>query len=323
MTGPLSWVPDVTVLIPAFNMAAAIGAAIGSALGQAGVTVEVLVIDDASTDSTAEIVAGMAARDDRVRLLQLVENAGPGAARSAGLARAVGDWIAVLDADDRFAPGRLAHLLGLATQHRLDAVADNLALVDPGLGRPVGTAFPLLPDEFRLLTARTYLVGTVPGGRINLGWTQPVVRRDFLTRHAIDWPALRHAEDMVFAMRLFIAGARFGLSGQCGYLYTQRRGTVSGTASPHSRTRRSVAEQQAAVATILAEGAASLPPAALRRLRRMPAEIAAANCAILARDAAVERQWRAAAGHGLAALARPWAFSRCLAARFGPGARFS
>ncbi|MBL4541459.1 MAG: glycosyltransferase family 2 protein [Rhodobacteraceae bacterium] len=322
MTGARLDTPNVSVLIPAFNMDRVLETAVASALDQDGVTVEVVVIDDASTDGTPDLVAGMARKDARVHPVRLQENAGPGAARSAGLAQARGDWVAVLDADDRFAPGRLAHLLALARARNLDAVADNLTLVDPGLGRAVGRAFPLEEEAEITLTAERFLANSVPGARVNVGWAQPMVRRDFLERHGVAWPSLRHAEDMVFAMRLLMAGARWGLSGRAGYFYTQRRGTVSGQTSALSRTRRSVTDQQRAVAMVLAEGKECLRPAVLRRLRLMPAEIAATHAAILARDAAAEGRWGAAAGHGLAALTRPAAFARCLAARFGPGAQF-
>ncbi|MBL4557994.1 MAG: glycosyltransferase family 2 protein [Rhodobacteraceae bacterium] len=232
MTGARLDTPNVSVLIPAFNMDRVLETAVASALDQDGVTVEVVVIDDASTDGTPDLVAGMARKDARVHPVRLQENAGPGAARSAGLAQARGDWVAVLDADDRFAPGRLAHLLALARARNLDAVADNLTLVDPGLGRAVGRAFPLEEEAEITLTAERFLANSVPGARVNVGWAQPMVRRDFLERHGVAWPSLRHAEDMVFAMRLLMAGARWGLSGRAGYFYTQRRGTVSGRPLP-------------------------------------------------------------------------------------------
>jgi cellulose synthase/poly-beta-1,6-N-acetylglucosamine synthase-like glycosyltransferase len=84
VTGARLDTPNVSVLIPAFNMDRVLETAVASALDQDGVTVEVVVIDDASTDGTPDLVAGMARKDARVHPVRLQENAGPGAARSAG-----------------------------------------------------------------------------------------------------------------------------------------------------------------------------------------------------------------------------------------------
>ena len=70
---------------------------------------EVIVVDDCSSDRTVSIAAGFPT--DRVRVLALTENHGPGAARNAGLAAARGEWVAVLDADDTMLPGRLAAMI--------------------------------------------------------------------------------------------------------------------------------------------------------------------------------------------------------------------
>ena len=116
--------PTVSVIIAAFNAERHIGAALAAALGQTGVAIEAVVADDASTDGTAAVVAGLG--DPRVRLVRLERNSGPGAARNAAMAAAKGDWFAVLDADDSMAPGRIAALLEAALCGDADFVADNL-----------------------------------------------------------------------------------------------------------------------------------------------------------------------------------------------------
>lgn len=97
---------DVSVVIPAFNCEAFIGEAIDSALAQDGARVEVLVIDDGSTDRTADVVRGYGGR---VRLLRTAEaRSGAGAARNVGLRHAAAPLIAFLDGDDVWLPGKLA-----------------------------------------------------------------------------------------------------------------------------------------------------------------------------------------------------------------------
>ena len=91
--------PSVSVVIPCFNNERYVGAAIESVLSQTFPPAEAIVIDDGSTDSSAAVVG----RFPSVTLL-CQENAGAGAARNAGIARAVGEFIALLDADDLWAP---------------------------------------------------------------------------------------------------------------------------------------------------------------------------------------------------------------------------
>ncbi len=104
-------VPRLSVLLPAWNAATTIERALASVLDERGIPLEVVVIDDGSTDRTADVVAGVAARDPRVVLLRLPKNGGVSEARNAGLAIARGEWIAFHDSDDRMLPGGIAALM--------------------------------------------------------------------------------------------------------------------------------------------------------------------------------------------------------------------
>src|SRR5688500_5189849 len=97
--------PWLSVLLPAWNAAQGIEGAIASVLEPTAVDLECVVIDDGSTDGTADAVAAIAARDARVILLRLPENQGVSAARNRGLDAMRGEWLTFLDADDRFLPG--------------------------------------------------------------------------------------------------------------------------------------------------------------------------------------------------------------------------
>lgn len=86
------------MIVAAFNVESYIEKAVTSALNQAGVDVEVIVVNDASDDATAEVVRALG--DDRVTLLENETNLGPSGARNRVLDAASGEWIAILDADD-------------------------------------------------------------------------------------------------------------------------------------------------------------------------------------------------------------------------------
>ncbi|OLL70952.1 putative glycosyl transferase [Pseudonocardia sp. Ae168_Ps1] len=100
----------VTVITPAYNVGPWIGESIDSVLAQTESRFEYLIVDDGSTDDTAEIVRARAERDPRIRLLQ-VENGGSGAARNRALAESAAPFVAFLDGDDRWHPQFLRHML--------------------------------------------------------------------------------------------------------------------------------------------------------------------------------------------------------------------
>lgn len=116
-TGPAPTVsaPSVSVLIAAWNAEGSIRRSLGSVLAEQSVDLECVVVDDASTDGTARIVAEIAARDPRVVLVSLPVNEGVSSARNRGLDLVRGEWLTILDADDRFMPGGVRRLHEAAT----------------------------------------------------------------------------------------------------------------------------------------------------------------------------------------------------------------
>ncbi|WP_324763995.1 glycosyltransferase family A protein (plasmid) [Sinorhizobium meliloti] len=99
--------PLVTVTMPAYNTAKRIGASIESLLAQSYRDIEVLVVDDGSTDETVDVIRALAVRDSRVRLIERSENGGPYAARNMALANARGDFVTCHDSDDWAHPEKI------------------------------------------------------------------------------------------------------------------------------------------------------------------------------------------------------------------------
>ena len=113
----------VSVLVPACNAAATIGETLASAAAQSHRELEIIVVDDGSTDATAGIVRQAAQTDARIILVQQA-NAGVAAARNAALGRARGACIAPLDADDLWHPDKIARQLA-----RLEQAGPGVGLV--------------------------------------------------------------------------------------------------------------------------------------------------------------------------------------------------
>ena len=108
---PAPEAPRLSILIPTWNAEATVERALDSVLAEQAIPLEVVVVDDASTDGTADFVGAIAERDPRVVLVRLRANGGVSAARNRGLATVRGEWVAFLDADDLLLPGALDALM--------------------------------------------------------------------------------------------------------------------------------------------------------------------------------------------------------------------
>ena len=127
MTGPL-----VTVIIPVYNGAEFLGAAIESAQTQTYRNLEIILVDDGSTDRSLQIAKEYAANDDRVRVLTQ-PNSGVAKARNKAIAAAKGEFIAPLDADDLWLPDKIARQMTciLSAGDDCGFVYSWWALIDP------------------------------------------------------------------------------------------------------------------------------------------------------------------------------------------------
>jgi len=221
----------VSVVVPLFNGAKTIQRALDSVLDQ-GSGIEIIVIDDCSTDRGPDLVA---CRSDGVtRLVRMEQNGGPAAARNRGITEAQGEWIALLDADDVWMPGRLERVLPYFG--RCDVIADGLVGYDSAADRFTGSFFDRLsPGPL----AFEEIIGKKRGGdTFDSGFLKPFFKRSFIDQHSIRYDtAIRQGEDWLFYVELALLGARIELIETFGYGYTTWVGGFSGARSATSHTR--------------------------------------------------------------------------------------
>ncbi|MCI0428971.1 MAG: glycosyltransferase [Rhodospirillales bacterium] len=229
---------SVSVVIPAYNVAACIERAIHSALDQSLQPAEIIVVDDGSTDATFDLVSGLSRHEARIKLLRQAENAGPAAARNLGIRSANGEWIAILDADDAFLRDRLRYLVEAAERRELTFAADNVTLYDSTAQRV--TRLGIVPGRIGScldLDRHTFVRNSMMNAGMDFGGLKPIMRRSFLVSSGVLYPEhCRHGEDFFFYLRAILAGAKFALFPESGYLYSQRFGPISRKQSDLSRT---------------------------------------------------------------------------------------
>jgi succinoglycan biosynthesis protein ExoO len=256
--------PVVSVIMANWNGAAFLRAAAEAVLSQQGVTVELVVADDGSTDGSREILRTLAAADARVRPVELPGNGGPSAARNAGLDLARGEWLAVVDSDDLIAPGRLSRLIGAATDAGADAAADDLVYFgDPltegrrlmqGYARPA----PWLLEAAEFARAHVAAEGLPP-----LGYLKPLFRRSALGGLRYD-PEVRIGEDSDLLLRFLLGGGRMILVPEALYRYRRHPGSIS-----HRWTVADLEATIAAVARLATRESAGQPDVARHLVARL------------------------------------------------------
>ncbi|MFW5641645.1 MAG: glycosyltransferase family 2 protein [Roseicyclus sp.] len=260
---------SVSVVMAAFDASETLGRAVTSALAEPQ-TAEVLVIDDASRDATRDVALALAASDPRVRLIALATNGGPARARNAGLDAARAPWIAMLDADDLFLPGRLARLCALTD---CDLAADDVAFVRDDLRAAPGQDLFGDGGEVSRIGLADFARGNIGGRRRRgeLGFLKPIMSRELLDRHGLRYDeTLRLGEDVDLYLRALVHGGRFAILRRVGYCATVRDGSLSAAhgADDLASLHAALLRQAAAMAEDAPGRAAILELAATLRRRR-------------------------------------------------------
>ncbi|HEX5616631.1 MAG TPA: glycosyltransferase [Acidimicrobiia bacterium] len=193
-----------SIIVPAYNVERWVAAALDSALTQTYRPLEVVVVDDGSTDGTAAVLARYADHPDVVLVSQ--ENRGLAGARNAGLAVARGEYVGLLDADDLWDPERTTRCIErLARDPDVGWVTSDLRVLE-GEVRTDETQYrdrrrqPFVDDDQLRVIVRD-----------NFVCHSAVIRRDLFDRFGPFDVALRRAEDYDLWIRFLLGGSRVAL----------------------------------------------------------------------------------------------------------------
>ena len=234
---------DFSVIMPAYNVSRIIERAIRSALAQTLPPLEILVIDDCSTDDTVEVVRALAREIPSLRVLSTPVNSGPAAARNVGLRAAKADWIALLDSDDAWKPGRLKRLSEVASATSADFVADNLVMWDPVADAQFKPSYYELAEPQKQITLLDMFRAddNFDFSKTSFSLMKPICRRKFLADHRLEYNEnLKVGEDFALLAESLFNGAKVILIEEAYYIYSMPSGP-SGR-GPHSRTTYNVSK---------------------------------------------------------------------------------
>lgn len=197
--------PDVSVVVPVYNVEQYIEECLDSVLQQPGVDLEVLCIDDRGTDRSVDILKKYQARDDRIRVIAHPENRGLSAARNTGIENTQGDYVLFLDSDDVLYPDTLALQVAAIRRDQADMVYFHTDLLWERF--PGDPAPPVCsnPPEFVLFNQelrRTNLLNYPALLHATSSWSY-IYSLDFLLRKNIRYDEhLKRWEDRAFWTRV-------------------------------------------------------------------------------------------------------------------------
>jgi heptose III glucuronosyltransferase len=215
--------PTLSVIIPAFNAADFLPQRLDSLLAQQSTEMEIIVIDDGSTDATAEVLKGYCACYQNIRVITQV-NRGVSVARNAGLMAARGEFIAFADADDSVVSAAYAELISRARRDALDMVIANAWIHALDGGERL--VFPA--DSITAVTSGAKWLVAARGSRTlrHYIWCH-IYRREFLQSYVLRFePGITHS-DIVWTNEVLLAAKRVAFHNCLLYHYRQRPGSLS------------------------------------------------------------------------------------------------
>ena len=224
---------EVSVVIPVYNVEEWLAACLDSVLAQTLEDIEVICVNDCSSDNCAEILADYASRDPRVRVVALDRNSGQGVARNVGFAASCGRYVYFLDSDDMVAPEALEELVERADADELDGIFFDSGVVYDSL--ELAKRYQSYPATHK----GAYPAGVMGGLELfesfmaQRDWTCYVQRQfwrsDYLRAQDITFPTWASHEDEAFAFEALVAASRVAFVPEPYFLRRYRAGSVMTT----------------------------------------------------------------------------------------------
>lgn len=205
----------ISVIVPVYNMEPYLRECLDSILRQSLTEIEIIAINDGSSDGSLAILREYEQRDDRIRIINK-PNEGVGKARNDGIMAATGEFVAFMDSDDYYPNENVLNTLYMAAKGtdvqiaggRRNRLAWNGELVHD----------PFAADEFDLRFDAAGLVDYTDY-QYDYGYTQFIFSRTLLTDHQIFFPAYKRFQDPPFFVRAMIAAGRFYVADCESYCY--------------------------------------------------------------------------------------------------------
>lgn len=222
-----------SVIIPVYNASKFIDYCVESVLSQSYSDLEVILINDGSTDKSGEICEGFARKDNRVKVYHQ-ENQGAAVARNHGIRKATGDYLLFPDSDDYYASSLGFEEINNQLEETKADVLIHDSFVERGNGTPDDLHSSLLREEVLKLEKIEFIEYLIKKDKLTRSaWTK-VISRSFLSKNNILFPTVRQTEDTGFTAELVRLGNSFDWYEKQFYAYVKHDESVTAKRLPES-----------------------------------------------------------------------------------------
>ena len=210
---------SLSVIIPVHNMQDYLPKCVESVRKQTLHELEIILVENASSDDSLKLCQAYAALDSRIRVMHL-DVGDLSTARNRGVAEATSEYVAFLDSDDSIAPDMYETLYGFAVENKLDLVYSNHVHVFDDKPpkyhyKETGKSYVLTPKELLMMNF---------AHKVPLNSCTMIVKRKFFD--TMQFPEFKYYEDRAFTYLLIAASERVGYIDKAFYLYYQRKGSI-------------------------------------------------------------------------------------------------
>lgn len=222
----------VSVIVPVYNAERFLEETLGNILQQSLEDIEVICVDDCSSDGSLSVLRSCAQRDDRIKLIELVGNSGTAVAINAGLDVAQGEFVQIVGNDDLLEEGALTYLYDRCTREAIDFIQYGVTNLIENPDDPALASRAEVKERYHRI-AHTYPVAdglwimktAVENDEYRMTNGPQFVRRSLIENGGIrNLPGVQH-EDMYFTYKLFLAAKRCTIDPKPLYRYRIRRGS--------------------------------------------------------------------------------------------------
>lgn len=204
--------PNVSIIIPVYNVEHYLREALDSVVNQTLSDIEIICIDDCSTDGSYKILQEYAANDNRFILLCNDENRGIGFTRNVGMKRATGEYMMFLDPDDWFELDACERAYNQISKNNDDVVFFNSQTCDED-GNLISVDKKLKPYK-KYLDGRSFSLKKIKKNFIKgkiACWSR-IYNTEFMRKHDIYFPEVRRSEDVEFSIKIYLEAEKVSVA---------------------------------------------------------------------------------------------------------------
>ena len=222
-------VAKISVIVPVYNVEKYLSDCLDSILSQSLADIEIIGIDDCSTDQSAEMLKEYASKDRRIKFVQNEKNSGPAYSRNRGIVMATGEYIMFVDSDDMISEGSLLALYDKAEESQADGVLFDIdSIYEMSISKnDIFECRPHRHDYSGVYNGQDLFTLQMDNGDLQLMTVICLWRRDFILNNNLLFPEGVWHEDVPFSVCAFMRANRMVFLRKTCYIYRRRDNSIT------------------------------------------------------------------------------------------------